>query len=162
MQDMLITTTYKELLSPDELPVNLAELLINARLAIIAAYAPYSNYKVGAAVLLENGKIVMGSNQENASLPVGLCAERVALSAASSGYPLIPVTAIAISAKGKGAIVSEPVAPCGICRQTLLEYEHRFQRDIEIILQGEEGRIYRIPSAKALLPLYFGTSNLGK
>src|SRR5256885_950322 len=83
----------------------------------------YSEFKVGAAVLLENGEIVSGSNQENASLPAGICAERVTLSAASSLHPNVAIVALAISAKASDSTLMEPVAPCGICRQTILEYE---------------------------------------
>jgi cytidine deaminase len=152
--------SYSQLQSADELPTELAELLMQAKIAIATAYAPYSNFKVGAAVLLENGTIVSGSNQENASFPAGICAERVTLSAASAAHPNLPVTAIAISAKPTGKPLSEPVAPCGICRQTLLEYEQRYHHNIEIILQSGEGKIFRIDSAKDLLPLYFSSKAL--
>ncbi|MEO5673806.1 MAG: cytidine deaminase [Chitinophagales bacterium] len=160
MKEKKVTVSYKELMNADELPVHLAELIVNAKIAIAAAYAPYSNFKVGAAALLENGKIIMGSNQENASLPAGICAERVALSAASSAHPLVPVIALAVSAKGGRQKITDPVAPCGICRQTLLEYEARFHHNIEIILQGEQGKIYWISSVKDLLPFNFSGENL--
>lgn len=160
MREVTQNFSYKELDSDDELPTELAELLVQAKIAIVTAYAPYSKFKVGAAVLLENGIIVTGSNQENASFPAGICAERVTLSAASALHPNVAVVALAISAKANEKALTEPVAPCGICRQTILEYENRFHRDIEIILQGESGKIFRIESAKDLLPLHFGGDDL--
>ncbi len=156
MREIIENFSYKELDSDDELPAQLAELLVQAKIAIATAYAPYSNFKVGAAALLENGMIITGSNQENASTPAGICAERITLSAASAMHPNIAIIAVAISAKASNQVIASPVAPCGICRQTILEYEQRFRRDIEIILQGEEGKIFRISSVKNLLPLHFG------
>ena len=160
MKEVTQNFSYRELESDDELPAKLAELLVQAKIAIATAYAPYSEFKVGAAVLLENGVIISGSNQENASSPAGICAERVTLSAASALHPNVAVVALAISAKAIDRILMEPVAPCGICRQTILEYEQRFHHDIEIILQGEAGNIFRIASGKNLLPLYFGRDDL--
>lgn len=154
--------SYKELESSDELPAELAELIIQAKIAIATAYAPYSNFRVGAAALLENGIIITGSNQENASFPAGICAERVTLSAASAMHPNVPIKALAVSTKANNSILPEPAAPCGICRQTLLEYEQRFHQDIEIILQGEAGKILWIPSVKELLPLYFSGDNMDR
>ncbi len=160
MKEVLSTFTFKEMDNAVELPQHLQQLLSKAKLAIENAYAPYSKFRVGAAVLLENGEIVSGSNQENASSPAGICAERVALSAASGMHPGVAVTAIAISAKGDGYSINEPVGPCGICRQTILEYETRFHRNIEIVLQGEEGKIFWIASVKDLLPLNFSGDDL--
>ena len=125
------------------------------------AYAPFSNYQVGAAILLDNGKIVEGSNQENAAYPSGLCAERTAAFYASSSNPGVPFKKIAISAwmnPGEGQSWEEgfqknPVSPCGGCRQALLEYEHLYG-DIEVLLYGSE-KIYILPSIKSLLPLAF-------
>ena len=146
---------------PEELPEDYEKLLKSAHVATSRAYAPYSKFKVGAAVLLDNGVVVMGANQENASYPVGICAERVALSSASSQHPRIIMKAIAISVKGAD-VVNTPVAPCGMCRQTLLEYEVMQEKDIELIIQGEKGDVFWIPSAKTLLPLYFSGVNLKK
>jgi cytidine deaminase len=160
MKEIIENFSYKELESDDELPEELAELLVQAKIAIATAYAPYSEFRVGAAVLLENGEIVSGSNQENASSPAGICAERVALSAASSLHPNVAVIALAVSAKASTGVLTEPAAPCGICRQTILEYEQRFNHDIEIILRGEAGKIFRISSVKNLLPLYFGRDDM--
>ena len=160
MKEINIINTYKELESITELPQHLQELLQKAKEAIGDAYAPYSNFNVGAAALLENGITVKGSNQENASSPVGICAERVTLSAVSSLYPNVAVVALAISAKPKNHSLNEPVAPCGICRQTILEYEERFQKNIELLLQGESGKIIWMQDAKNLLPLSFGKDDL--
>jgi cytidine deaminase len=162
MKEVEQKISYRELEEVTELPPHLQQLLSKAKEAISNAYAPYSNFKVGAAALLADGTIVSGSNQENASSPVGICAERVTLSAVSAAHPNVAVTAIAISAKGKDMEVSEPVAPCGLCRQAILEYEKRFNTSIELILQGERGKIFWISSVKDLLPLYFSRNDLNK
>lgn len=147
---------------PEELPQEYAKLLDAAHEATSHAYAPYSKFNVGAAVLLKDDSIVIGSNQENASYPVGVCAERVAITSASAQHPNVPVKAVAISVKGKNIVVNTPVSPCGICRQTILEYELKQKQDIELILQGETGDVYWVPSAKTLLPLYFSGTDLKK
>ena len=161
MKEINQNFSYREYDDADELDVEEKKLLEHAKAAITTAYAPYSKFKVGAAALLENGKIISGSNQENASSPAGICAERVTLSAASAVYPDVPVKSLAITVKSNNSPASTPVAPCGICRQTLLEYEQRFKQNIVILLQGEQGKIYRIDSAKDLLPLYFSGEDLG-
>lgn len=125
-----------------------------------SAYAPYSGFFVGAAVLLENGEIVRGSNQENAAYPSGLCAERVALFAASAMFPGVSMKMIAISAKASGKQPASPVAPCGACRQVILEYEELQQKPIRILLSNESGKIIIIEKSKDLLPLAFSGSSL--
>ena len=135
-------------------------LIAAARDALKNAYAPYSKFRVAASVLLENGKIVSGTNQENASFPVGICAEGTALSAVSSLYPDVAVKKIAITVKSGTHVIDHPVAPCGICRQRILEYETRFNSAIEMILVGEKGPIYSIQSVKDILPLNFSKSDL--
>jgi cytidine deaminase len=135
-------------------------LLSQARLATQMAYAPYSDFKVGAVALMANGSMVSGSNQENASYPAGLCAERVLLSAASSIYPGQAIKTIAISYTGKGKKSNRPVAPCGICRQSLMESEQRFNQPIRLILGGMEGEIYIFDTIKALLPMEFSGDDL--
>lgn len=162
MKEVNLSLSYKELESSIELPDELRELLTKAKEAINHSYAPYSRFHVGAAALLENGAIVQGSNQENASSPVGICAERVTMSAASAAHPNIPILAIAISAKAAYSDLSEPVAPCGLCRQTMVEYEERSGKPIQLVLQGETGKIIWIESAKNLLPLSFGMDDLNK
>lgn len=159
MKEVSLTVAYKELKNADELPDQLRQLLVKAKEAVAHAYAPYSDFKVGAAALLENGTIITGSNQENASSPVGICAERVTLSAASSSHPETPIAALAVSAKTDN-ILHHPVTPCGLCRQTLLEYEERFGKSIQLILQGEDGPIIWLASSKLLLPLYFSSEDL--
>ncbi len=118
------------------------------------AYAPYSNFKVGAAVLLENGEIITGSNQENAAYPSGLCAERVALFWANSQYPDVAVKAIAVIAQKNNKFVEKPIAPCGACRQVILETESRFKKNIKIILASSD-KISVFDNAHSLLPINF-------
>ncbi len=135
-------------------------LMMQAKTALDSAYAPYSKFRVGAAVLLANGQVVTGTNQENASYPVGICAEGTALGTASSLYPNVAIKKIAITVKSETHVVDHPVAPCGICRQRLLEYENRYNQPIEIIVMGQEGKVYSIDTVKDILPLYFSKSDL--
>ena len=132
-----------------------ANLLQAALQACDTAYAPYSNFRVGAALLLENGQIVIGSNQENAAYPLTMCAERNALATAAALYPQIKILKIAIRAKTTQGQLSQPVPPCGACRQVLYEGECRHQQDMILLLQAELGPIYRINTVKDLLPLRF-------
>ena len=131
------------------------------------AYAPYSNFHVGSAILLENGTVVSGSNQENASYGLSMCAERVALFNAGSNYPEIPVKKLVVVTKNykkekKKANKKDKehdnciLAPCGACRQVIMEYENRFNTDIEIFLMDSKGSIYKFDSVKQLLPFAFG------
>ena len=124
------------------------------------AYAPYSKFKVGAALLLENGVIITGNNQENAAYPSGICAERVAIWRASSEYPNQKVLQLAISASSSTHIVKEPVAPCGACRQTLSEYEIKQDAPMEVYFMGETGNILKSNSLIDLLPVAFDKSFL--
>jgi cytidine deaminase len=136
------------------------QLLEKARQACNNAYAPYSNFYVGAAVLLADGTIVMGSNQENAAYPSGLCAERTAVFAAGSNYPDQSIHAIAIVACNQRTKVDTPVSPCGACRQVVLEYEIKQQSPIRVILLGEGDKIYISPSIGNLLPIQFSAHQL--
>jgi cytidine deaminase len=115
---------------------------------------------VAAVILLENGATVTGTNQENAAYPAGICAEGTALGVASSLHPNVPIQKIAITVKSGHQPIKYPVAPCGICRQRLLEYEQRFEKDIEVILTGQTELTYRVKSVKDLLPLYFSDKDL--
>lgn len=142
-----------------ELPVNDQNLLLEARRITGQAYAPYSGFHVGAAVLLENGLIVSGNNQENSAYPSGLCAERVALFYANANFPDSGVKTIAISAAKKGVLVNEPVKPCGSCRQALAETEVRFKTPIRIILDGQDS-ILVLNGVESLLPLSFSKKAL--
>ncbi|MDQ3190903.1 MAG: cytidine deaminase [Bacteroidota bacterium] len=137
-------------------------LLEKASEAARNAYAPYSGFNVGASVLLENGTIVIGSNQENAAYPSGLCAERVAIFAAGAQYPNVKIKTIAITANSKNVKIDTPVAPCGSCRQVLAEYEKKNGGPIKLVLKGEQGKIITMDSVLTLLPLVFSSSNLGK
>lgn len=134
-------------------------LVEQAKKATQSAYAPYSGYNVGAAVLLANGTIVTGNNQENAAYPSGLCAERTALFYANAQHPDVAVKAIAIAASTKGSFTQDVCTPCGSCRQVLVEVENRYNQPVEIIMYGEK-HIYEVDSIRALLPLCFGKDNL--
>jgi len=156
------STTFSEYNSTDELEKEDRDLVQHAREAAKAAYAPYSKFLVGAAVLLENGKIINGSNQENAAYPSGLCAERVAIFAAAAQHPGIAVKTIAITAKTERFTTCTPVAPCGSCRQVLSEYEHLYKKPIRIILTGETGKVLIIHKIEDILPLSFKPDDLKK
>lgn len=138
-----------------------AALLTAAKEATTNAYAPYSHFLVGAVAALANGKTVAGSNQENASYPVGICAERVLLSCVATQYPGVAVDTIAISYHNTNGQSNRPVSPCGICRQSLAEYQERVQQPIRLILSGMQGEVYIVDNAKQLLPLSFSASDLG-
>ncbi|NER10462.1 cytidine deaminase [Muriicola jejuensis] len=142
--------------SEAELPPEDASLLQAALKAQEDAYAPYSEFKVGAAVLLVNGEVVIGNNQENASYPSGLCAERVAVFHAGARYPGVPILKIAIAAGSSEKPLTKPAAPCGNCRQSIFEYENKQDRPIELLLLGGAGKVYKCPSVQGLLPLAFG------
>lgn len=154
-----IRIAYREYYKTEELPVLYADLLTEARRMTNLAYAPYSGFCVGAAILLDNGVIVTGNNQENAAYPSGLCAERTALFYANANYPDVPVEAIAISAQNKSGFIREPVKPCGSCRQVMLETETRFKKTIVIILDGQDS-ILMLKGVDTLLPLSFKPSAL--
>jgi cytidine deaminase len=126
------------------------------------AYAPYSTFRVGAAVLLKNGKIFTGNNQENMAYPSGLCAERVALFYAASQYPDVAVKAIAVTAHASDFEIDHPVAPCGACRQVMAETENRSQEKMRLIMMGEKGKVQIIEGVDNILPLMFHEENLKK
>lgn len=136
------------------------ELMSKAVAARKNAYAPYSSFQVGAAALMENGEVVIGSNQENASYPSGLCAERVAVFQAGALYPGVSIKAVAITATSKNHVVDSPAAPCGNCRQTMLEYETKQKKQIKLFLMGETGKIIQCNSVADILPLGFDNSFL--
>ena len=151
---------YESYASVDDLPEADAILLRRAKEATTKAYAPYSNFHVAAAARLANGEIISGTNQENASYPVGICAERVLLSAASAVYPDQPIDAIAVTYDSRSVNSDHPVAPCGMCRQALQEFEGRFRQPIRLIMGGMSGRVMVIPSTSYLLPFSFDKSEL--
>lgn len=151
---------FIEFSSPDELPEEDKKLMEHARKSVISAYAPYSHFHVGAAVLLENGTVVQGNNQENASYPLGLCAERVALFAAAANYPGIIIKSIAITALSKQFLIDKPITPCGACRQAIAEYEHRYKNPIRLIMVGETGKVLVADSIGNFLPYQFNGDDL--
>jgi cytidine deaminase len=135
------------------------KLIEAAKNATFNAYAPYSGFKVGAAVLLGNGKIIVGNNQENAAYPSGLCAERTAVFFANANFPDEKVEMIAIAAYYNGAFTKEAVGPCGACRQVLLEAENRFGSPMKVLMCSDDA-VYIVDSVKDLLPLSFGEDML--
>lgn len=162
MKEHQIAFSYTEYPSREALPEEDRTLLEEAIEARKNAYAPYSRFKVGAAVRLNNGEYVIGSNQENASFPSGLCAERVAVFQAGARFPGIPLECLAISAVGETRRKGQPAAPCGNCRQSIYEYEFKQGHPIRIILQSGDGPVYILTSVADLLPLGFDNSHLAK
>ena len=158
MREYTLTTKVR-VLSPEELTPEENRLVEQAKEASYSSYSPYSHFCVGAALLLTNGETVCGSNQENASYPVGCCAERTAMHYAGARYPNIGIKTLAIAARGTdGQFTSEATAPCGMCRQALAEAEHRFG-PIRILLYCTEG-VHCIDSVSELLPMTFTSESL--
>jgi len=147
---------YPSVLQLDEMD---RKLVIKAREAAMGGYAPYSGFRVGAAVLLENGAIVIGNNQENAAYPSGLCAERTALFSASAQYPKVPIIAVAISAIDNMNQHTPIIKPCGACRQVMAEYEDLANKSMRILLDGNDG-VFALQGIDNLLPLRFKNSDL--
>jgi cytidine deaminase len=154
-----ISTSWSEYNSIEELSQSDKELVIAAREAAQNAYAPYSKFRVGAAVRLESGKIILGANVENAAFPSGICAERSALFNSASNYPSVKPVTIAVAAFTEDGLTKEPVPPCGNCRQVIAEEELRNNTSIRVILSGES-RIQIIEKGGDLLPLQFNKNNL--
>ncbi|GAO43939.1 cytidine deaminase [Flavihumibacter petaseus] len=161
MQEHSYQFSYALYDSIDDLTEEDAWLLSEAREVTEHAYAPYSNFHVGAVAKLSNGEILAGSNQENASFPVGLCAERVLLASIASLFPKVPIESIALSYRSSLVDSDHPITPCGICRQSLQEYEKRVKHPIRLILGGMEGKVIIIPAASMLLPLSFSPEDMG-
>ena len=155
MRELNINTTFKVFDSIDELDIDTKNLMQKAIEARKTAYAPYSNFSVGAALLLDNEEVITGTNQENAAYPSGLCAERVAIFQAGSIYPEAKILKMAISATGDEKPVLEPIPPCGSCRQSIAEYEIKQETPIEIFFMGESGIVYQSDSLRNLLPFMF-------
>ena len=155
MNKVTITTNFDVFETIQELPTDIQNLMHDAVAIRKTAYAPYSHFKVGTAILLDNGEIILGSNQENAAYPSGLCAERVAVFYAGAKYPEAKILKMAISAASDNTTTSTPIPPCGACRQSLAEYEIKQNTPIEIYFMGEIGSIYKSDSLKNLLPLLF-------
>jgi len=155
MNKVTITTDFDVFETIQELPTDIQNLMHEAVAIRKTAYAPYSHFKVGTAILLDNGEIIVGSNQENAAYPSGLCAERVAVFYAGAKYPEAKILKMAISAASDNTTTSAPIPPCGACRQSIAEYEIKQNTPIEIYFMGEIGSIYKSDSLKNLLPLLF-------
>ena len=137
-----------------------ALLVSEARKATSLAYAPYSDFKVGAYALLNNGSYIKGSNQENASYPVGICAERALLASVGQLFPNEPIVSMAISYDNLNGKSNKPLSPCGMCRQALQEYESRVNQPIRLLLSGMEGKIFIIEQSNSLLPFSFKGDDL--
>ncbi len=160
MRTFTITAAIVAYKNIEELPDAIKSLMQHAIEAKEKAYAPYSKFSVGAALLLENGEIVTGSNQENASYPSGLCAERVAIYHAGATNPNIAIKSIAITVSSESYVVKKPAAPCGACRQSIAEYEFKQKSPIEIYFMGEEGEVFKTESLKDIMPLGFDSTYL--
>ncbi|MBT8220420.1 MAG: cytidine deaminase [Bacteroidia bacterium] len=150
-----IRIQYDTYVSQDELESSDLELLNAARANLKKSYSPYSNFKVACAIRLGNGKIITGTNQENASFPVGLCAERVALSAVDAMHRGVKIIEMAITASSERHEIDHPIAPCGNCRQAISEAQLKSGNAIKIILQGESGQVFIFKSIDQLLPFSF-------
>jgi len=147
--------SYEEYNSIEELSEADALLVTEARNATKLAYAPYSNFLVGAYASLTSGDFVKGSNQENASYPVGICAERALLASTAQLFPDVPIETLAISYRNLNGSSHIPLCPCGMCRQALKEFEMRVNQPIRLILSGMEGKVIVIAQSSQLLPLAF-------
>lgn len=155
MKEISITTKFSSFDNLQELPIEIQDLMEQAIYVRKKAYAPYSKFRVGTALLLDNGKIILGSNQENAAYPSGLCAERVAIFQSGTLYPEAKILSMAITAASDNNTTATPIPPCGACRQSIAEYELKQEKPIEIYFMGEIGAIYKSNSLKNLLPLMF-------
>lgn len=160
MKEIKIETTLSVFDHFDELPEDIKTLMNKASEARLKSYSPYSKFSVGAAILLENEEIITGSNQENASYPSGLCAERTAIFYAGAMYPEAKILRMAIIAGSNLHQTVTPVPPCGACRQSIAEYEVKQEAPIEIYFMGETGKVVKSDSLSNLLPLIFDKSQL--
>ncbi|AJR02514.1 cytidine deaminase [Siansivirga zeaxanthinifaciens] len=160
MKEIKIESKLYEYESLNELPDEVKSLMMDAFEARDKAYAPYSNFFVGAAILLDNGEIITGNNQENAAFPSGLCAERTAIYYAGSKYPNAKILKLAISAASQNQKTTSPIPPCGACRQAIAEYEVKQKTPIEIYFMGVQGKVLKSNSIATLLPFIFDKSSL--
>jgi cytidine deaminase len=160
MHKQSIQFEYEVFDNIEELKTEDKKLMEGARAATALAYAPYSKFHVGAVALLNNGEIVNGSNQENASYPVGICAERTLLGNAAILFPDVPIKSLYISYHNTIGQSDEPISPCGMCRQAISEYEHRTHQKIKLFISGMEGKVFVFEQASLLLPLSFSPVNL--
>lgn len=160
MKEVKIETTLEIYEDFNELPKAIQSLMNSAIEARDNAYAPYSKFNVGAAILLDNNEVVIGSNQENACFPSGLCAERTAIFYAGAKYPKAKMLKMAITASSQSQITDQPIPPCGACRQSIAEYEIKQDSAIEIYFMGVKGKVIKSESLANLLPLLFESSVL--
>lgn len=160
MKEVKIETKLQVYDDVSNLPTGIKELMTSATKARDNAYAPYSKFKVGAAILLDNDNVVTGSNQENASYPSGLCAERTAIYYAGAKYPNAKILKMAITASSQNQVTDTPIPPCGACRQAIAEYEIKQEQPIEIYFMGAKGKVVKSNSLANLLPLGFDRSFL--
>ena len=160
MKEIKISTQLQVYDDCSELTEDVQSLMEAAVKARENAYAPYSKFNVGAALLLDNGEVVIGSNQENASYPSGLCAERTAVYYAGAKYPNSKIIKMAITASSQNQITDSPIPPCGACRQSISEYEIKQKQPIEIFFMGVKGKVIKSNSLANLLPLGFDRSFL--
>ena len=155
-----ITINFEVIANYDHLTDIEKTLFDKAKTVRVQAYAPYSNFWVGCAVLLENGEIITGSNQENAAYPSGLCAERTTIFWTSANFPGVKIRKLFVIGAPKEALTSTPIPPCGSCRQSILEYESKQKEGIEIYFASLDGEIYKTKSIRDLLPFSFDASYL--
>ena len=160
MKEVNIQATFQVYDDLNHTPEDIQKLMKSAIEARDNAYAPYSKFKVGAAIWLDNEKVVTGSNQENASYPSGLCAERTAIYYAGSKYPNAKIMKMALTASSQNQITDKPIPPCGACRQAIAEYEFKQDQPIEIYFMGVTGKVVKSNSLANLLPLGFDRSFL--
>jgi cytidine deaminase len=160
MKEVKIETTLQVYTDIRELPKTIQNLMDAAIEARNNAYAPYSKFNVGAAILLDNEEVVMGNNQENACFPSGLCAERTAIYYAGAKYPKAKILRMAITASSQNQVTDNPIPPCGACRQSIAEYEIKQDQPIEIYFMGVKGKVVKSYSLANLLPLLFESSVL--
>lgn len=160
MKEVKIETTLQVYDDISELPMVIQNLMSVAVDARSKAYAPYSQFNVGTAILLDNDEVVIGSNQENASYPSGLCAERTAIYYAGAKHPDAKILKMALTAASQNQMTNKPIPPCGACRQAIAEYEIKQEQPIEIYFMGAEGKVIKSSSLSNLLPLLFDNSVL--
>lgn len=160
MKEVKIESIIQVFDSIDDLPEDITSLMKEAIAIRQKSYSPYSNFSVGAAILLDNGEIITGNNQENASYPSGLCAERTAIYYAGAQYPNAKILKMALTAGSKLKPTITPIPPCGACRQAIAEYEVKQDSPIEIYFMGETGKVAKSHSLANLLPLVFDNSVL--
>jgi cytidine deaminase len=160
MKKVTISADLEVYENENELPEDVQNLMKQAVEAREKSYSPYSQFRVGAAILLENEEVITGSNQENASYPAGLCAERTAIFYAGAKFPGTRILKMALTARSENHKMEVPTPPCGSCRQAIAEYEVKQEQAIEIYFMGEKGKVVKANSVSDLLPLIFDNSYL--